>query len=329
MQQIHISLRLEIVNIYCFLLVQLLNYIPFLVRPLINREKLQTVRVRAGQHVKFDVDIKGEPPPTVVWSFAQKPLETNANCKIENEDYNTKLILSDTSRKFTGTYTIRAENVNGVDEAPVEVIILDKPGKPEGPLDVSDVHKEGCKLKWNKPKDDGGLPLTGYVLEKMDVTTGRWVPAGFVDPEKTEQEITGLEPGKKYEFRVKAVNEEGESEPLETGTAIVAKNPYDIPSAPGLPEIEDWNETMVKLKWERPMRDGGAPITGYIIEMMDKFGGIFIKAAEVQGNVCTGSVPKLEEGNQYQFRVRAVNKAGPSEPSEQTNWHTAKARFCK
>lgn len=208
-------------------------------------------------------------------------------------------------------------------------VLLDKPGKPEGPLEVTDVHKEGCKLKWNKPKDDGGLPLTGYTLEKMDTATGRWVPAGFVDPDKTEQAITGLEPNKKYQFRVKAVNEEGESEPLQTDTAILAKNPYDIPSAPGLPEIEDWNENMVKLKWEPPIRDGGAPITGYIIEMMDKFGGGFVKAVEVPGGACTGTVPKLEEGNQYQFRVRAVNKAGPSEPSEQTNWHTAKPRFCK
>lgn len=91
---------------------------------------------------------------------------------------------------------------------------------------MSEVHKEGCKLKWEKPKDDGGLPLTGYVVEKMDTATGRWVPAGFVDPTKTEAEITGLEPGHKYQFRVKAQNEEGESEPLETDTAILAKNPY-------------------------------------------------------------------------------------------------------
>jgi predicted phage tail protein len=104
----------------------------------------------------------------------------------------------------------------------------DKPGKPEGPLEVSDVHKEGCKLKWSKPKDDGGLPLSSYIVEKMDVTTGRWVPAGIVDPEKTEHTITGLEPGHKYEFRVKAVNEEGESEPLQTDIPILAKNPYGI-----------------------------------------------------------------------------------------------------
>lgn len=303
------------------------NLFFFLVRPSINRDKLHTVKVRAGQLVKFDVDVKGEPPPTITWSFAHKPLE-GPGVKIENEDYNTKLTLSDTTRKDTGTYTIRAENESGFDEAPVEVIVLDKPGKPEGPLEVSDVHKEGCKVKWNKPKDDGGLPITGYVVEKQDAGTGRWVPAGFVDANKLDHQITGLEPNKKYNFRVKAVNEEGESEPLETDTSILAKNPYDISAPPGLPEIVDYDEHSVKLKWEKPVRDGGTPITGYIIEAMDKFGGQFVKVAEV-GPQTTGSVGKLEEGNQYKFRIRAVNKAGPSEPSEQTNWHTAKPRFCK
>jgi len=86
-----------------------------------------------------------------------------------------------------------------------------------------------------------------------------------------------LEPLHTYQFRVKAVNEEGESEPLETDNATVAKNPFDVPTAPGLPDIVDWDENMVKLKWEPPIRDNGAPITGYIIEMMDKFRGEFVK----------------------------------------------------
>lgn len=94
------------------------------VRPIINREKLQKVTVRAGALVKFDVDVKGEPPPTITWHFANKPLENGPTVKIENEDYNTKIQLSETTRKNTGIYKIKAENSSGSDEAPVEVIIL-------------------------------------------------------------------------------------------------------------------------------------------------------------------------------------------------------------
>jgi hypothetical protein len=45
--------------------------------------------------------------------------------------------------------------------------------------------------------------------------------------------------------------------------------------------------------------------------MVDQFGGVYMKCGEVSGNVCQGTVTKLEEGNKYEFRVRAVNKAGP------------------
>lgn len=98
------------------------------------------------------------------------------------------------------------------------------PGKPKGPLKVSDVTKTGCKLKWDKPEDDGGKPVTGYLVEKLDKATGRWVPTGRTT--EPEIEIKGLQDGHEYEFRVKALNEEGESEPLVTDGSIIAKNPY-------------------------------------------------------------------------------------------------------
>lgn len=41
-----------------------------------------------------------------------------------------------------------------------------------------------------------------------------------------EADVTGLNEGKDYLFRVKAVNPEGESEALVTDTATTAKNPY-------------------------------------------------------------------------------------------------------
>lgn len=89
---------------------------------------------------------------------------------------------------------------------------------------MSDVHKDGCKLKWKKPKDDGGEPIDAYVVEKCDPDTGIWLPVGRTkDP---ELEVQGLIPGHEYQFRVKAVNKEGESEPLETLSSIIAKDPF-------------------------------------------------------------------------------------------------------
>jgi predicted phage tail protein len=102
--------------------------------------------------------------------------------------------------------------------------VLAAPSRPQGPLKVSDVTKNGCKLKWDKPEDDGGKPVSGYVVEKLDTATGRWVPVGRTT--EPEMDVKGLQEGSDYKFRVKAVNDEGESEPLETERATLAKNPF-------------------------------------------------------------------------------------------------------
>ena len=97
----------------------------------------------------------------------------------------------------------------------VEVNILGAPGKPKGPLDVNNITKDSCKLKWNKPDDDGGKPITAYQVEKFDKNQGRWVPIGRSSGNEPEIDVKGLQEGHEYLFRVKAINEEGESEPLE------------------------------------------------------------------------------------------------------------------
>lgn len=178
--------------------------------------------VRTGKPIKYDVDVRGEPPPTCTWIHIDTELKSEGNIEIINVDYNTKLNISSSVRKNTGVYKIRAVNEHGKDEAEVEVTVLSAPSKPKGPLKVSDVTKNGAKLKWDKPEDDGGKPITGYVVEKLD--KGRWVPVGRTT--EPEMDVKGLQEGNEYKFRVRAVNDEGESEPLETEGSIVAKNPF-------------------------------------------------------------------------------------------------------
>lgn len=101
---------------------------------------------------------------------------------------------------------------------------LGKPDRPEGPLEVTGVTKNGCKLKWSKPKDDGGAPIEYYEIEKLDPLTRQWIPCG--KSSEPEANITGLQEGKQYKFRVRAVNKEGESDDLEADKFIVAKNPF-------------------------------------------------------------------------------------------------------
>lgn len=86
--------------------------------------------------------------------------------------------MRNVQRGDSGEYTITATNSSGRDSVTVTVTVTDKPSAPEGPLQVSDVHNEGCKLKWKRPKDDGGVPISYYQVEKLDPQTGIWVPCG-------------------------------------------------------------------------------------------------------------------------------------------------------
>lgn len=264
--------------------------------------------------------------PTTKWLMKNKEIKSADNVKVQHSDYFTKISVRNATRSDAGTYTVTAENVNGKDIADVEVIVLDVPSPPGGPLKVSDVHANGCKLAWKPPADDGGNPVEKYVVEKMDEATGRWVPAGETDGPQTSLDVDGLVPGKKYKFRVRAVNRQGKSEPLTTSQAIEAKNPFDEPGKPGVPEITDYDKDFVELKWDKPESDGGSPITGYVIEKRDKFNPNWEKCAEVDGDATKGKVNDLIEGTPYEFRIRAVNKAGPGEPSDASKIHVARAK---
>jgi len=68
--------------------------------------------------------VRGEPPPEIKWYHVGNEIKSGENIEIVNVDYNTKLIITDSLRKNTGLWKIKAVNAHGEDEADVEVTIL-------------------------------------------------------------------------------------------------------------------------------------------------------------------------------------------------------------
>lgn len=77
------------------------------------------------------------------------------------------------------------------------------------------------------------------------------------------------------------------------------------------------------LTWKPPAYNGGCSITGYILEKIEKDGDRFERCCESLVPGLSFTLTGLTEGKEYQFRARAENAAGPSEPSCSTALVTA------
>ena len=77
------------------------------------------------------------------------------------------------------------------------------------------------------------------------------------------------------------------------------------------PQVKDVERRAVTLKWFPPAKDGGSPVTGYIIEyrVSGQFGWDVTNHGEpIMDQRYT--VRNLKDGESYEFRIAAVNKAG-------------------
>lgn len=97
------------------------------------------------------------------------------------------------------------------------------PSAPQGPLAISDVTEKTCELKWKPSEKDGGKPITKYVIEVREARRSMWSQSGTVEPNVTKFTAKNLSVGNEYYFRVKAVNEEGESLPLDASDVVAPK----------------------------------------------------------------------------------------------------------
>lgn len=98
----------------------------------------------------------------------------------------------------------------------------------------------------------------------------------------------------------------------------------DPPEAPGKPAVDDYGVDFAELKWEAPEKDGGRPITHYVVEFKNKFLTDWTECAKTETSDPVCKVHGLKEKVVYQFRVRAVNKGGASKASEPSDNHTVK-----
>ncbi|XP_069132541.1 twitchin-like isoform X9 [Argopecten irradians] len=272
------------------------------------------VIAKAGEEFKIVIPYTGNPIPKTTWSLSGVSVLEDSRIKFTNDPTEVKLVNKSAKKSDAGKYNIMLQNEKGFDSLYVNVIVVDAPGKPEGPLEVNDITPDSCRLTWYPPRDDGGSPITNYRVEKMDKKYGNWESVSKY-ARGTSFEVMDLVEGHEYCFRVMAENEHGVSEPIETATSVVAQHPYTAPDSPGKPTVEDVDEDSVTLSWTKPKSDGGKKIQGYIVEYLDPYSGRWKAANDLPCSDTTFTVPNLKKDKEYEFRVRAKNVAGLGEPS--------------
>lgn len=100
------------------------------------------------------------------------------------------------------------------------------PEPPSNPAEIMDVAKSSVSLSWARPRDDGGSRVTGYFVERREVSTEKWVRHNKTHITTTMYNVTGLIPDAEYMFRVVAQNDIGQSEPGPTSESVVCKDPF-------------------------------------------------------------------------------------------------------
>lgn len=99
----------------------------------------------------------------------------------------------------------------------------DTPG-PCQEIKVKNITEEKCTLSWKEPLEDGGDPITHYIVERRDTNRLNWVIAD-AECKALVCNITRLFKNNQYIFRIRGVNKYGAGVPLQS-SPIFARNSF-------------------------------------------------------------------------------------------------------
>uniref|UniRef100_A0AAX7V7Z4 Myomesin-1 n=1 Tax=Astatotilapia calliptera TaxID=8154 RepID=A0AAX7V7Z4_ASTCA len=217
-----------------------------------------------------------------------------------------------TSAPWTGQIIV-------TEEEPAEGIVPSKPCD----LQVTEATKNYVVLSW-KPPGEKGLEGVMYYVEKCVSGTDSWQRVNTEIPVKSPRfALFDLAEGKAYRFRVRCCNSAGVGEPSDPTEATTVGDKLDIPSAPGKVIPTRNTDTSVVVSWEASCN--AKELVGYYIEGSIVGSNVWEPCNNKPVNVTRFICHGLITGEKYVFRVRAVNAAGISQFSQESEAVEVKA----
>ena len=193
---------------------------------------------------------------------------------------------------------------------------------PAAPVLTATADEQDIELSWTVP-DDNGAAITRYEIQRFpsvdtngdplsnwgDDDTATSGDNDYMLPQPlgaTTYTDRDLEPGKTYNYRIRAVNSVGAGQHSVTAKATT---PAMAPGKIDLMLVEDL-ENAVKLTWDAPEANGSA-ITAYqIIRWDPDQPGWKNIVNDLPASRQEYTESGLEAGTRYFYRIRAVNAAG-------------------
>uniref|UniRef100_A0A8C3MNN1 Myosin binding protein C1 n=1 Tax=Geospiza parvula TaxID=87175 RepID=A0A8C3MNN1_GEOPR len=221
-----------------------------------------TVTVVAGNKLRLEIPITGEPPPKVFWSRGDKMVTDSGRIRAESYPDSSCLVIDAAEREDSGPFRITLKNEAGEDTALINIKVVDVPDPPQAP-NVTEVGEDWCIMTWEPPANDGGSPILGYFIERKKKQSSRWMRLNFELCKETTFEPKKMIEGVAYEVRVFAVNAIGMSKPSMPSKSFV---PLAVTSPPTLLAVDSVTDTSVTMKWRPPDQIGAAGLDGYVVE---------------------------------------------------------------
>ena len=184
------------------------------------------------------------------------------------------------------TYRFRVRAVNsvgpGAESKPARATPATVPGAPRNLTLTSG--SQYMMLIWERPADNGGLPITGYEYSQKeeDGSFGEWTSidnSAHGEANDTTYAVTGLKNGTIYSFRVRAVNAIGPGDPSAEATAEVNTPSFRRARRASLNILPTFGRTMLRnsvdaLTWRLDsVLSGSFERTG-MFRLMDQHAGL-------------------------------------------------------
>ena len=222
----------------------------------------------------------------------------------------TAFFHGDLLAETTYDYRVSAVNSIGAGETSAAVSASTGPGNPpKAPTSLTAVGgSRAITLSWVPPVRKGGAPITGY---RIDVSTspGPWTAVAS-STSGTTYTHTGRTDGVRYTYRVAAITSfrlGRWSESVTAVTRVLAPGaPTNVSATPN--GIYTW------ISWRAPASDGGAAITGYLVEVSTDEATWTELASSVAAT--SYSHQGVTIGTTYYYRVSARNSVWLGAPSD-------------